>query len=257
MNLGVIVFSPTGGGAKLARYLETICPDILFLDFTKREIRADVESINRELKDIDLLFVISPTYSHSIPNVLKKTLKSIKYNGCLCPISTYGGVSPGGSIIDIIKSFNKSTVRIVGYGEFVCHHSYDFENVPSRPNSNDLALLANLYEKAIEMCLEGTKSISIKNKRNQLSYITRLFERFNVSVPKYTANACNNCLFCESVCPMRLINSNLETANENECIRCLACARVCLKNARIFRVRPYVLRYLRSHINYDQESIIG
>ena len=252
INITIICYSPTNGGLSLANQVKMNHAFKTVIDITKNAIFNDIISINKILELTDILFLFVPVYAQSIPKRIKSFLKNLKYDGYFCPCVVYGSISSGKSLNDIM---NRIGPKIIGAGEFISHHSYDFSN-KSRPNDDDYALIKKLCLVIEHRYLKKEIIELPKQKRNIFSHITKHFDKLNASLPSINKSLCQSCDQCVKSCPLNIIDSNKNLINKKQCTRCYSCVHKCAYNAIDKKISGIANQYLKKHINYSRQSKI-
>ncbi len=220
MNVVEIVFSPTGGTAKVANTIRkawstnAVKIDLSDpkTDFTKCEIKKE-----------DMVLIAMPSFGGRAPAIALQRLKQIAGNGANCTlVCVYGNRAYEDTLVEMEDAAKESGFRVVAAVAAVAEHSIAHQYAANRPDDADAAQLAEFAHQ-----IEGKNNAAASIPGN------RPYKKGNGSglVPKVT-KACVKCGLCAKTCPVEAIHPETFAADGKKCISCMRCVKLCPGNAR-------------------------
>jgi ferredoxin len=246
----IFYFSPNGSTKKIIKKFEY---DFLDLDIKPKAINLTGKTWNKiinynyhQLDSFNLLIIAFPVYAWKIAEPMEKfilNLPSVENKFALI-LATYGGVTPGRSLIDAAKILKNKGYKIIGAAKIVAPHSTIFEKdkdpFSQRPNEGDMDKFHDLIKSIlVKIKLNHDQSINIKNLNSNSKLIrilsaSPIAKKFSRSFPpslKFNHKKCTKCGLCATCCPMKIIKLNPYPILVGKCLRCHNCKRICPSNA--------------------------
>ncbi|MDE7024652.1 MAG: 4Fe-4S binding protein [Paramuribaculum sp.] len=252
MKLHSVVFSPTGGSAKVvesvvAGIMDVVSCEKVTLDVTSEQI------LNGELCKDDLVVIATPVYGGKMPLVAKERIKGLCGNGALCILVTvYGNRAFEGALCDMADMARTMGLVTIAAGAFVGEHTYSTAIRPiavGRPDKADLEE-AKIFGRAVGesvvsgCCQEVDVSVlkdepipesSLANFRNFVKeYQKQQTETPIQYLPEVDTDLCCRCGKCVEECPTSAIAPDCISVDAGKCIKCCACVKSCPMTARSF-----------------------
>jgi len=219
-----IIFSPTGGTAKVADILtgnrsvkETIDLSKPNQDFTKYQFDSN-----------DVAVVAMPSFGGLAPQVAIDRFSKISGNGAKCVIVTvYGNRAYEDSLVQMQDAAESCGFKVIAAVSAVAEHSIMHQYASGRPDKMDSAKLSEFADRIEEKISEG-KDTAPDVPGN------RPYKKAGGAalVPKPTS-ACTECKTCVMACPVQAIDaSSPNITDSKKCISCMRCVSICPSEAR-------------------------
>lgn len=214
-----IVFSPTGGTAKVADILTKNWNGVECIDLTK----ADKDFSECQFNSDDRALIAMPSYGGLAPEVAIERFKKISGNGAKCTIvCVYGNRAYEDTLVQMEDVAKECGFDVIAAVAAVAEHSIMHQYAAGRPDADD--------EKQLETFAE---QISVKEGTVTSVPGNRPYKKGGGAglVPKVTAD-CVKCGLCAESCPVKAIDQHSFKADSKSCISCMRCVSQCPHNAR-------------------------
>ena len=194
----------------------------------------------------DLVVFGVPVYAGRVPNLLLPHIQNkVKgQNTPAVPVVLYGNRNFDDGLMELRNVLFQNGFRPFAAGAFVGEHSFSKILGAGRPDSEDMALAAQLAEKAAQLAkdmaqppehpaaVEGCDPI-------RPNYTPRdrhgePIKDFLKAKPVTDLTKCVHCGLCARICPMGSIDPNDVSNVVGKCIKCCACVKKCPVGAKYF-----------------------
>nr|WP_295269944.1 4Fe-4S binding protein [uncultured Blautia sp.] len=214
-----IVFSPTGGTAKVADILTKKWTGVEQIDLSK----ADTNFSEYKFEPEDNVLIAMPSFGGLAPEVAINRLKKISGNGAKCTIvCVYGNRAYEDTLAQMEDAAKECGFEVIAAVAAIAEHSIIHKYATNRPDAAD--------EKQLEDFAE-----QISNKEGAVTFVpgNRPYKKSGGAglVPKVTGN-CVKCGLCASNCPVKAIDTKKYKADSKACISCMRCISECPHHAR-------------------------
>lgn len=214
-----IMFSPTGGTAKVANILTKKWDAVEEVDLTE----AGTDFSGYSLEPEDNVLIAMPSFGGLAPEVALNRLKKISGNGARCTIvCVYGNRAYEDTLVQMEDAAKECGFQVVAAVAAIAEHSIIHKYAANRPDAVD--------EKQLEAFAE-----QISRKKDTVTSIpgNRPYKKGSGAplVPKVTAN-CAKCGACAQHCPVEAIDKENFKADANRCISCMRCVTECPHHVR-------------------------
>ncbi len=255
MKSAIIYFSPTRGGEKIAKAIQSGMNgndnDELFnISVNHKYITDDFMELTEE---IPVVFVI-PVYGGHIPKIAAERLDKIrgKNNQPAVIVVVYGNRAFENALIDLDRFVSERGFNTIAAAAFVCEHSYSNPDTPiasGRPDDKDLVDATEfgrlVKEKIVNRDFTTVDAASLKDEpspenslKNFIAFVKNYQAEQSTSPKTYIPNLdqckCSDCGQCIELCPTEAIREDLST-DPTRCIKCCACVKQCPEEARSFQ----------------------
>lgn len=223
-----IIFSPTGGTAKVANALTRKWPETETIDLSDKSISSIV------LEEGALALIAMPSFGGLAPQLALDRLAAIKANGAKCVlVAVYGNRAYEDTLIQMKDYAEKAGFQVIAAISAVAEHSIIREYAAGRPNTNDCCQLCSFGEKILEKSMGECESISVPGNKPYKKAGAAM-------VPKAGAD-CVACGLCARKCPAGAISTETpRITDKSKCIGCMRCVSICPHAAR--KVNPVMTK---------------
>lgn len=228
MSLYEIVFSPTGGTAKVA--------GILSAGLGEDPVRVDVteEAGEVALGADDVAVIAVPSFGGRVPATATERIAAVAGGGARAVlVCVYGNRAFEDTLVELADTARAAGFRPVAAVAAVAEHSVAREIAAGRPDADDVRVLEG-FAAQIRQKLNGGDAAEPALPGN------RPYKKAGGSkmVPKPT-RGCTGCGACARHCPVGAIDAaDPARIDKDACISCMRCIAVCPAHAR--RINPAV-----------------
>ncbi len=226
MKLTQIVFSPTGGTAKVSKTLaEAMDESDHILDLTDKSAHFVLE----EFKKKDVVIIAVPSYGGRMPEVARDRLSLIKGGGARAVLVVcYGNRAYEDTLVEMQDVAEKAGFVVIGAVAAVTEHSICHEYATKRPDRADKRRLKEIGKELkakIENGDDTTPSIPGNRPYREIPKIP--------IKPKTKKKACIDCGLCVKKCPVGAISKkDPRKIKKDKCISCMRCVAICPEDAK-------------------------
>lgn len=251
-------FSPTGTSRKnmMAIVSGMTSPECRHIDFTNLT-PEDVLMVSPD----DVAIFSVPVYGGKVAPIALQRMD--KVSGNMTPailIVTYGNRNFEQALTQLEEFVRARGFLPIGGAAMVGEHSYSNAQYPiavGRPDVKDLTSAKEFGRRIADKLKDGKKEtweIDIVNNMPRLDTPEASLQAFRLFVQEYTqqqqvnsvkvypsatAEVCNHCGECVTLCPTQAIAlGSEEMTDTTRCIRCCACVKGCQSGARTF-ISPF------------------
>lgn len=220
MRIVEIIFSPTGGTAKVARaFAEGWQGEVKTIDLADPEKDFSACAVDED----DQALIALPSFGGRVPTIATERLSRIAGNGAACTlICVYGNRAFEDTLAEMEDTARACGFNVVAAVAAVAEHSIFPQFATGRPDAADAAQLRGFARRIAE---EATGTPTIPGNRPY-----KQGGRGGL-VPQPT-DACVGCGLCARECPAQAIDTESFAANPETCIGCMRCLRICPVGAR-------------------------
>lgn len=212
----IMYFSPTGGTKRVA--------ELIGKEFKTENIYdVTVNFYDIEFDRDDLIVFCFPVYGGRVPKPIYDRFSLITAHGtALIPIAVYGNRAIDDALLELSDIGEKCGFVTVGGMKVVTRHSLNTNVAAGRPDSDDLAVIA-----------EFVKRINEEPHRIPVRMPGHKPYKPNISIPlvPFSAPGCMLCCTCAKECPTGAAIGPKST-NPLKCISCMRCVYVCPSDNR-------------------------
>ena len=156
MHAYEILFSPTGGTAKVAAALTTDWPSVKTIDLS-------IPSTHYEdicLESDSLAVIAMPAFGGAAPQLALDRLSRIHGNGALCVIAAvYGNRAYEDTLVLLEDYAQTAGFQVIAAVSAVAEHSIIHQYAAGRPNSADCQELAAFGRQILQKAISGNLSV--------------------------------------------------------------------------------------------------
>ncbi len=230
MSVYSLVFSPTGGTAKVAQTLTSTWPECQTIDLTDTTLDYSRYVFTSE----DLCFLAFPVYEGRIPKVILERMKIMTAGGAqLVLVAVFGNRSIDDALLEGKDMALQMGFRPVAALQAVSAHSLFPPIAAGRPDEEDIAELKAFSQKLHDALATGELPL-VEVPGNRPYIILHATMRAPVA-----NDSCISCGLCARKCPVGAISfDDLKGTDEEKCIHCTRCVSICPVQARAMPPRP-------------------
>ena len=200
----------------------------------------------------DLVVFGVPVYAGRVPNLLLPYIQNkIKgQNTPAVPVVLYGNRNFDDGLMELRNVLFQNGFRPFAAGAFVGEHSFSKILGAGRPDSEDMALAAQLAEKAAQLAKDMAQPpeqpVAVEGCDPIRPYYTprdrhgEPIKDFLKAKPVTDLTKCVHCGLCARICPMGSIDPNDVSSVVGKCIKCCACVKKCPMGAKYFDHEGYL-----------------
>lgn len=244
-------FSATGSTKKVVTTIATRISEqtgvpLKTFDFTLPATRKQIKAFTDE----DLVVFGTPVYAGRVPNLLLSFISSVEGHGAMgVPIVLYGNRSFDDALVELRNSMELSGFRTIAGGAFIGEHSFSEVMAAGRPDVSDLTIAKGFADQIFWKVSNITSfavhdPISVKGNDPLHPYFRPTDQNGNFidirKVKPLTSDACTNCKWCATHCPMGSISFDNVKETSGVCIKCNACVKGCPIGAKYFADLNYL-----------------
>ena len=194
----------------------------------------------------DLVVFGVPVYAGRVPNLLLPYIQNkVKgQNTPAVPVVLYGNRNFDDGLMELRNVLFQNGFRPFAAGAFVGEHSFSKILGAGRPDSEDMALAAQLAEKAAQLAKDMAQPpeqpAAVEGCDPIRPYYTprdrhgEPIKDFLKAKPVTDLTKCVHCGLCARICPMGSIDPNDVSNVVGKCIKCCACVKKCPVGAKSF-----------------------
>ncbi len=221
MKYTQLVFSPTGGTAKVARILaDALTTTCRTIDLMKA---GNTETLDAE----EVCLIAMPVFSGRVPAVAVERLKALKANGSRAIIvAVYGNRAIDDALVEMLDEVKACGFQVIAAIKAAAEHSIMRQYGAGRPDAEDEADLQRFAKAILEKLASGdhTEPAVPGNRPYKTPAALPMLPKRN--------KHCNRCGLCEKQCPTGAIDlTRKDPVDKNRCITCMHCVSICPQQA--------------------------
>lgn len=230
-----IHFSATGTTKTIVEHLsQEFSAEKKDYDLFTKALEHDVH-----LPATSLAIVGMPVYAGRIPALCVSSLAHLKgQNTPAIVVVAYGNREYDDALLELKNSMEANGFVVIGAAAFIAQHSIFPKVAAGRPDSADLACIADFGRQCTQKLnalpsLEGIVPLQVKGN---IPYK----EAAAVALKPEADESCTLCGACVEICPVQALKiaTHLEK-DSTRCIACAACIAACPEQAQAFRGAQY------------------
>lgn len=199
----LLLFSPTGGTKRVAKYItEKIA---INGDYDIYDITLDTHAlINKTFYPGELLIVAFPVYGGRVPAPMVERMKTIRADQTpVVLVAVFGNRAYDDALLEAKSILSICGFQTIAAGAFVAEHSVIRDFGKGRPDQSDTTV-EKFFAKAILEKLHKTenasalKEISVPGNKKYIKYN-------GIPLKPHTSSKCVRCGTCAKNCPMGVI----------------------------------------------------
>ena len=220
MNTVEIIFSPTGGTAKVAHIIGSCWSrDPVVIDLSRPDMDFDKCAIAED----DRVLIAMPSFGGRAPAEAIRRLQQIRGNSAKCTlVCVYGNRAYEDTLVEMEDAAKACGFQVTAAIAAVAEHSILPQYAAHRPDAADKAQLEQF---AAQILYRQDTAVSIPGNRP--------YKKAGGGglVPK-TGKGCTACGLCAKTCPVQAIDPAAFKTDPQKCISCMRCVRQCPEKAR-------------------------
>lgn len=216
-----IIFSPTGGTAKVAKAITEKWTNAETIDLSDHNANGRIS-----LEKDSLALIAMPSFGGLAPQLALERLANIDANHSKCAIvAVYGNRAYDDTLIQMKDYAEKAGFQVMAAISAVAEHSIIHAYAAGRPDAKDCEQLRGFGAQILEKAATEAGSISVPGNKPYK-------KAGSTMVPKTNAS-CTACGLCASSCPAGAIDpANPRVTDKATCIGCMRCVSICPAKAR-------------------------
>lgn len=247
-----LYFSPTGGGKKIAKAIQSAMDGTdndyqYFLNLNKQSLTEENGTV---YDDLPVIFTI-PVYGGHMPKIVRSRLEQVRSEKGQAAIlvAVYGNRAFENALVDLELFVRERGFNPIAAAAFPCEHSYSTDATPiavGRPDSIDLQSAQEFGRMVRNKILQKDFStinaaelhdeLSPENSIKNFIAFVKSYQAEQSSAPKTIIpvvdhEKCVECGECQRLCPTYAIGDDQST-DPTLCIKCCACVKFCPEKAR-------------------------
>lgn len=214
-----IIFSPTGGTAKIADAISKHWPRPELIDLSK-------STYCTKLEEDALALIAMPCFGGLAPQLALDRLAKITANHAKCAlVAVYGNRAYDDMLIQMKDYAEKAGFQVIAAVSAVAEHSIVHAYAAGRPNAKDQGELCAFGEKILDKAANAPATVSVPGN-------SPYKKPGSAMVPK-ASSACTSCGLCAQGCPAGGIDpAKPRITDKAKCIGCMRCVSICPAKAR-------------------------
>lgn len=220
-----IVFSPTGGTARVAGFLTAPWPgEIKTVDLCDR--KTDFATV--ELTSDDLVAIAVPSFAGRVPGLAAERIRALRGNGARAVlVAVYGNRDYDDTLVELEDLATAVGFTVIAGVAAVARHSMVPAYAAGRPNAEDAIELEDFGVQILHKA-EAQKS-TLPNLPGNRPYR----DGMQGGPLPLTNDNCIDCKLCATSCPSGAIDfDDVAKIDPDLCISCLRCVAVCPVEAK-------------------------
>lgn len=219
-----IIFSPTGGTAKVAGILsDALCKDSKVIDL----MSAQGDYGHYAIGEDDTCLIAMPVFSGRVPAIAVERMRALTVSGAKAVIvAVYGNRAIDDALVEMLDEAKTCGFKVIAAVKAVAEHSIMRRYGASRPDADDVKDL-QAFAKSIQekiYCRETSEPSVPGNRPYKTPAALPMHPKRN--------KECNRCGLCEQQCPVGAIDlSRRNAVNDSLCITCMHCVSICPRKA--------------------------
>lgn len=225
-----IIFSPTGGTAKVASALMADWPEGETIDLSDA-----AASFARPLEEDALALVSMPSFGGLAPQLALDRLTRIQANGAKCAlVAVYGNRAYEDTLFQMVDVAQQAGFQVIAAVSAVAEHSIVRAYAAGRPDGKDRSELGEFGARILQKAEAGDVSpVEVPGNRPYK-------KAGSAFVPK-GSSACVSCGLCAKKCLAGAIDAaHPRATNKDACIGCMRCVSACPQQAR--KLNPLMVK---------------
>lgn len=222
MKIYELVFSPTGGTAKVADILaEALGEETETVDLSEAAFAGC------SLEGNALAVIAMPSFGGRAPKTAIDRLQMVKGNGVKAVIiAVYGNREQEDTLLEMCDTAKDCGFEIAAGIAAVAEHSIAHQYAEGRPDIDDAKELRGFAEQIREKIeAEIWEEPDIPGNHP--------YKKAGAGLVPKASSACTGCGLCAAKCPVAAIDKeNPKRTDKDACINCMRCVAICPQQAR-------------------------